>query len=88
MYFRLAILCYLFYVICPNVRECTCLLNCSEEPYEGGDLCLFRDKEIKIENFNPGTAIVFPSFINHKVEKITSGSRASLAIWMNGPKFR
>ena len=66
----------------------TCLLNCSEEPYEGGDLCLFRDKEIKIENFNPGTAIVFPSFINHKVEKITSGSRASLAIWMNGPKFR
>ena len=42
----------------------------------------------KIENFNPGTAIVFPSFINHKVEKITSGSRASLAIWMNGPKFR
>ena len=49
---------------------------------------LETDKEIKIENFNPGTAIVFPSFINHTVEKITSGSRASLAIWMNGPKFR
>ena len=29
----------------------TCLLNCSEEKYEGGDLCLFRDGEVKIQNF-------------------------------------
>ena len=66
----------------------TCLLNCSEDNYQGGDLYLFRDKEVKVENFSPGSAVVFPSFINHKVEKITSGSRATLAIWMNGPKFR
>ena len=66
----------------------TCLLNCSENDYEGEALFLFRDKEIKIENFTPGTAIVFPSFTNHKVEKVISGSRATLAIWMNGPKFR
>ena len=66
----------------------TCLLNCSEDDYQGGDLYLFRDKEVKVENFSPGSAVVFPSFINHKVEKITSGSRATLAIWMNGPKFR
>ena len=66
----------------------TCLLNCSEESYEGGDLYIFRDKEVKVEKFNPGSAVVFPSFLNHKVEKITSGSRATLAIWMHGPKFR
>ena len=66
----------------------TCLLNCSEESYEGGDLCLFREKETTIKEFKPGSVIVFPSFINHKVEKIISGSRATLAIWMNGPKFR
>tara|TARA_Y100000590_G_scaffold84077_1_gene93799 strand:+ start:968 stop:1507 length:540 start_codon:yes stop_codon:yes gene_type:complete len=66
----------------------TCLLNCSEKNYDGGDLYLFRDGEIKVENFNPGSAVVFPSFINHKVEKVKSGSRATLAIWMNGPKFR
>ena len=66
----------------------TCLLNCSEEKYEGGDLCLFRDGEVKIQNFNPGSAVIFPSFTNHKVNKITSGSRATLAIWMEGPKFR
>ena len=66
----------------------TCLLNCSEEKYEGGDLCLFRDGEVKIQNFNPGSAVIFPSFTNHKVNKIISGSRATLAIWMEGPKFR
>jgi PKHD-type hydroxylase len=66
----------------------TCLLNCSEINYEGGDLCLFDGKKIQIKDFKPGCAMVFPSFINHKVEKIISGSRATLAIWMNGPKFR
>ena len=66
----------------------TCLLNCSDNDYKGGDLYLFRDKDVKVENFGPGSAVVFPSFISHKVEKIISGSRATLAIWMNGPKFR
>ena len=54
----------------------------------GGDLFLFRDKEVKIEKFDPGSAVVFPSFINYRVSKITSGKRATLAIWMWGPKFR
>ena len=66
----------------------TCLLNCSTEKYDGGDLYIFRDGEKKVENFNPGCAVIFPSFMHHKVEKITSGSRATLAIWMDGPKFR
>ena len=66
----------------------TCLLNLSEEKYEGGDLFLFRDKEIKVEKFDPGCAVIFPSFLSHKVSKIISGKRATLAIWMWGPKFR
>ena len=66
----------------------TCLLNLSEEKYDGGDLFLFRDQEIKVEKFNPGCAVIFPSFTNHKVSKITSGKRSTLAIWMWGPKFR
>ena len=66
----------------------TCLLNLSENKYEGGDLFLFRDKEVKVENFDPGCAVVFPSFTNHRVSKITKGKRATLAIWMWGPKFR
>ena len=67
----------------------TALLNLSEETYEGGDLVLFRSNEIICSEFSkPGSAIIFPSFINHKVNKVTSGRRHTLAIWMSGPKFR
>jgi len=68
----------------------TCLLNLSEDDYSGGDLFLFDGgQEKKTEKFNnPGTAIIFPSFINHKVSKLISGKRNTLAIWWYGPKFR
>ena len=66
----------------------TCLLNLSEESYEGGDLKLFDGKERNIDDFNKiGSAVVFPSFINHRVSKVISGSRHTLAIWWYGPKF-
>ena len=59
------------------------------EKYEGGELVLFRAKEIICGEFNkPGSAIIFPSFINHKVTKVVSGKRHTLAIWLSGPKFR
>tara|TARA_B100001057_G_scaffold332334_1_gene332695 strand:- start:347 stop:544 length:198 start_codon:yes stop_codon:yes gene_type:complete len=65
------------------------LLNLSESNYEGGDLLLFRSWEITCKEFNEiGSAIIFPSFLNHKVTKIISGSRNTLALWMSGPKFR
>ena len=67
----------------------TALLNLSEESYEGGELVLFRGNEIICKEFNtPGSAIIFPAFTNHKVNKIISGKRHTLAIWMSGPKFR
>tara|TARA_Y100000816_G_scaffold286775_1_gene268439 strand:+ start:888 stop:1430 length:543 start_codon:yes stop_codon:yes gene_type:complete len=67
----------------------TALLNLSEDNYKGGELVLFRANEIICNEFNiPGSAIIFPSFINHKVNKVISGRRFTLAIWMSGPKFR
>ena len=67
----------------------TCLLNLSETTYEGGNLKLFDGREVNIDAFNkPGAAVVFPSFINHKVTKLISGERYSLSIWWYGPKFK
>ena len=67
----------------------TCLLNLSEESYDGGELILFKGKEIECKEFNlPGSAVVFPSFTNHKVNRLLSGKRHTLAIWLSGPKFR
>ena len=67
----------------------TALLNLSENKYEGGELVLFRGEEVVCHEFNvPGSAVIFPSFTNHKVNKIISGTRHTLSIWMSGPKFR
>ena len=64
-------------------------VNLSEDNYNGGELILFKGKEVECKEFNlPGSAVVFPSFTNHKVNKLTSGNRNTLAIWMTGPKFR
>jgi PKHD-type hydroxylase len=36
-------------------------------------------------NLQPGDAVVFPSFVNHSVTPITSGTRQSLTGWIKGP---
>jgi len=67
----------------------TCLLNLSESKVKGGHLYLFESGPFCVEEFNnPGALIAFPSYIPHKVEKIISGIRRTLTIWLNGPKFR
>ena len=35
-----------------------------------------------------GTAVLFPSFIQHRVTEITRGTRYSLVGWVNGKPFR
>ena len=35
-----------------------------------------------------GTAIIFPSFMTHRVTPITGGTRKSLVGWLRGPLFR
>lgn len=58
--------------------------------YEGGDFQI----DPQYENPDPkllrqkGTVIVFPSFLPHRVTKLTSGNRISLVSWLQGPKFR
>lgn len=66
----------------------TALLNLSEY-YEGGDLELFLDEPKIIEEFRlPGAAIVFPSFIPHRVTPVTKGSRKTLTYLCNGPNWK
>lgn len=58
--------------------------------YEGGELQLFdvgenpNPEHIK----NQGSIIFFPSFVPHAVTPVTKGTRHSLAIWFDGPKWR
>ena len=43
---------------------------------------------IKVENFRPGTLVMFPSLYNHRVTPIINGERRSLTLFMKGPLLR
>ena len=67
-----------------------CQLSSPEE-YEGGEfemqpLHLSSPKQEHLRT--QGTVLVFPSFVVHKVNPVTKGTRHSLVAWMEGPKWR
>ena len=80
-----------------KVRKLSCTVSLSDErEYEGGDFEFdFRNndggktqpsvcKEIRPK----GSVVVFPSFVWHRVNPVTSGTRYSLVIWNLGWPFR
>jgi predicted 2-oxoglutarate/Fe(II)-dependent dioxygenase YbiX len=48
------------------------------------DLNQYPDKE---EIRTQGTAVFLPSFIPHAALPVTKGTRYSLAVWFEGPKW-
>ena len=70
----------------------------SPEDYEGGDL-KFNLRGLDSSNADTvmspppefkqqGSIVIFPSFLWHKVEPITSGKRYSLVMWTLGEKWK
>jgi PKHD-type hydroxylase len=67
----------------------TCLINLSEKKYKGGEFCIFQGGEQHIKEFDePGSMLIFPSFVPHRVKPVLEGTRISFTLWLNGPKFR
>lgn len=72
----------------------SCLLN-DPKDYKGGNFMLqWIDDHGKLlkhkvkELDTVGSIIVFPSFLNHKVEPVTKGTRYSAVMWRLGPQFK
>ena len=72
-------------------KECdiklTCLLNLSEETYEGGKFRTIGNPNENIK-FTSGMGLIFNPMIAHKVTPVTKGRRISASYWAMGPKFR
>ena len=64
----------------------TCLLNLSEESYEGGEFKLIGVNE-KIK-FDSGEGLIVNSLMAHKVTPVTKGERITLTYWGVGPSWR
>ena len=70
-------------------RKLTIVVQLSEpQDYENGTLELQADSSIRQAPRDRGTAILFPSFVLHRVTPVTKGTRWSLTLWSHGPAFR
>ena len=71
----------------PPVRKISMTLLLSpENQFEGGDLELMAPG--KKVNLKQGHAIIFASFLNHRVAPVTKGVRQSLVMWFGGKPFK
>lgn len=56
--------------------------------YEGGDLEIFSSLEPQKIKKQKGFAVMFPSYVLHRVTPVTSGVRRTLVVWVAGPAFK
>lgn len=72
-----------------NDIKLTAILNLSENKFTGGEFDLFVNGPIRIPQIdNPGAMLVFPSFIPHRVNPVTTGQRITLSRWVIGPTWK
>lgn len=70
-------------------RKLTLVVQLSgPQDYENGTLELRPDSTVRQAPRDQGAAILFPSFVLHRVTPVTQGTRWSLTLWSHGPAFR
>lgn len=73
----------------PKQRKLSLVVNLSDpNDYDGGVLEIEEAVVDEQKLRNRGTAILFPSFLRHRVTPVTRGKRYSLVGWAEGPPFR
>jgi PKHD-type hydroxylase len=72
-----------------NHRKVSCTLQLSDpDEYEGGNLEIWTGGEFKTIERKQGCAILFPSFLMHRITPVTKGIRRSLVLWMGGDSYK
>lgn len=72
-----------------STRKISITVQLSDESeYEGGELQFMTNNKAVTAPKTKGTAIMFPSFIMHRVTPITKGVRRSIVGWASGPSYR
>lgn len=67
-------------------RKLSAVLMLSDpNDYEGG---LLEIKDVEIPKLKQGTIVIFPSYTQHRVTKVTKGNRFTAVAWAVGPAFR
>jgi PKHD-type hydroxylase len=70
-------------------RKLTVVVQLSQpEAYDGGALDIWAGHQPIAAPRDMGMAVVFPSYVLHRVTPVTQGLRWSLTLWAHGPRFR
>ena len=57
--------------------------------YEGGDLEIWQGGDGPLQApRGKGTVVIFPSYMMHRVTKVTTGTRRSFVLWLGGEHYR
>ncbi len=80
----------------PSKRKVSITIQLSEsEEYEGGELmiCTGSNGTGQLDNNmicqrGKGVAVLFPSYMMHRVSPVTKGVRKSLVLWVGGSHYR
>lgn len=73
-----------------SLRKVSLTLQLSDsEEYEGGDLEVYSgQKEPSVAPRGAGVVVIFPSYMMHRVTKVTKGTRKSLVLWVGGEHYK
>jgi PKHD-type hydroxylase len=72
-------------------RKLSCVVQLTNPAdYDGGDLVFHgvEEQPSAAEMREQGTAVFFPSFVEHEAKPVVKGVRYSIAAWFDGPKWR
>jgi PKHD-type hydroxylase len=71
-----------------SVRKLALVALVARSPDCVGGALQFCGEESREISMEPGTALIFPPFLVHRVTPLMQGNRMSLAAWAVGPSFR
>jgi PKHD-type hydroxylase len=72
-----------------SLRKVSITVQLSEsDEYEGGDLEITQGSGSMAMPRGAGVTIIFPSYMLHRVTKVTKGTRRSFVLWVGGEHFK
>lgn len=73
-----------------SLRKISVTVQLSDaEEYEGGDLQLWQGgNNIQTAERGAGVVFIFPSYMMHRITKVTKGVRRSFVLWVGGEHYK
>ena len=74
----------------PSLRKVSITVQLSDaNEYEGGELEMWQGGDaLQIAPKGAGVVFIFPSYMMHRVTKVTKGTRRSFVLWVGGQHYR